>query len=79
MKTYLKKSNYESMYQCLTSKYNLIIIPTNWDEVMSESELTKIILTSNITATYTKQSLVRLAKYCYGRYYNVMRYLLLRK
>lgn len=76
MKSYLKKSNYESTYQMLVSRYSLIIKPKSWADILNENELSAIILNDELLISiYTNQSLAKFAKWCFDRYYNVMRYL----
>lgn len=79
MKTTLRKTSFENIYNQLVNKYNLIYTANNWDEIKVKTEIADIISNSELANIYNTQSLIKLVDYCYDRYYRVMRYLLLQK
>lgn len=77
MKKYLKKSEYNSVYKEIVKTRVVTYLSLVWDTVLSEDEFNAVILNSELSKTYTKQSLIKFAECSYNWYYDTMRFIVL--
>lgn len=77
MKIYLKKSEYNSVYKELVKTRVITYLSQVWDTVLMEDEFIAVVLNSELSKTYTKQSLIKFAECSYNWYYDTMRWILL--